>query len=344
MEIFPFDESVTDVFVYIGEINRKGYADISKEIANIPLNERKEKTLLCLATFGGDPDAGYRIGRCLQHHYENQVTLYAPSLCKSSGTLTAIAANNLIIGNEGELGPLDIQLRKADEMGEQSSGLDIFKAVKFLEDRVMMEFSRYLTEIRFGSGVSTRLSADIAAKLVNSVIEPISSQIDPIKIGEHQRAIGIAQRYGELLNEMTSILKPQALTNLIADYPSHGFVIDRKEAGKLFNNVYKPCDKLRSYLEICLSYCFDFTRLGSTPIVLKFPLEIPQENLSNEQDSKSIEPEMPQENPENEPPTQNTPLKSTTESGDSHNVSEFTESSNSAGVKPSTKRSSSKRN
>ena len=75
MEIFPFDESVTDVFVYIGEINRKGYADISKEIANIPLNERKEKTLLCLATFGGDPDAGYRIGRCLQHHYENQVTL-----------------------------------------------------------------------------------------------------------------------------------------------------------------------------------------------------------------------------------------------------------------------------
>lgn len=268
METFKFDEEKTDVFIYIGEISRKGYSTLSQEIAK--LENRKEQVLICMATFGGDPDAGYRIGRCLQHYYPQQVSLFAPSLCKSSGTLTAIAANNLIIGNQGELGPLDIQLRKADEIGEQSSGLDIFKAINFLEDRVVEQFVQYLGAIRFGSGVSTKLSADIAAKLVQSVIEPIASQIDPIKIGEHQRAIGIAQKYGELLNEMTKNLKERGLSTLIAGYPSHGFVIDRKEAEKLFNKVFKPCDTLINLLNPILPVCFEFRRLGNEPLVGHF--------------------------------------------------------------------------
>lgn len=269
MENFNFNEETTDIFVYIGEISREGYSHLSQKIAE--LKNRKEKALICMATLGGDPDAGYRIGRCLQHYYPEQVSLFAPSLCKSSGTLTAIAANNLIIGNQGELGPLDIQLRKADEIGEQSSGLDIFKAINFLEDRVVEQFAQYLGAIRFGSGVSTKLSADIAAKLVQSVIEPIASQIDPIKIGEHQRAIGIAQKYGELLNEMTKSLKDRGLGTLIAGYPSHSFVIDRKEAEKLFNTVFKPCDKLISVLNPILPVCFELRRLGNKPVVIHFP-------------------------------------------------------------------------
>lgn len=286
MEQFQFDPNNTDIFVYIGEINRQGYTNLSNEIAAIH-DSRKENALLCLATFGGDPDAGYRIGRCLQHYYEGKVSIFAPSLCKSSGTLTAIAANHLIIGNQGELGPLDIQLRKTDEIGEQSSGLDIFKAVNFLEARVMEQFYQYLPTIRFGSGISTRLSADIAAKLIQSVIQPIASQIDPIKIGEHQRAIGIAQKYGELLNEMTKTLKPNALATLIAGYPSHSFVIDRKEAEKLFNKVYKPCDTLHQLFQYPQLHNFDL--LGQNPpfIFRRHPEDNIQKDAKNEFTEKS---------------------------------------------------------
>lgn len=59
----------------------------------------------------GDPNAGYRIGRALQHNYDD-VTLLVVGPCKSAGTLIAIAANKLVIGDMGELGPLDIQLKK----------------------------------------------------------------------------------------------------------------------------------------------------------------------------------------------------------------------------------------
>ena len=297
MDFFKLSEEETDFFVYIGEINREGYASLSTEIAKISEEERKPNALLCLATFGGDPDGGYRIGRCLQHHYEGKVAVYVPSLCKSSGTLTAIAANALIIGNQGELGPLDIQLRKTDEMGEHSSGLDIFKAINFLEDRVIEQFRRYLIDVKFGSGVSTRLSADIAAKLVHAVIEPIANQIDPVKIGEHQRAIGIAQQYGELLNEMTKSLKQGALTTLIAGYPSHGFVIDRKEAAKLFNHIYKPCGKLRSVFEALSPYCFDFNRLGSNPIVFNFKPETIQEKPNDDEPTSQSKPIAQHEQP-----------------------------------------------
>lgn len=284
METFQFNADETDVFFYIGSIDRDGYSKLSNEIANLP--NRKHKALICMTTFGGDPDAGYRIGRCLQHYYPKQVAFFIPSLCKSSGTLAAIAANSLIIGNQGELGPLDIQLRKTDEIGEQSSGLDIFKAIDFLEDRASKQFVQYLRDIRFGSGVSTRLSADIAAKLVESIIQPIASQIDPFKIGEHQRAVGIAQKYGELLNEMTKSLKEDSLGMLISGYPSHSFVIDRKEAEKLFNNVFKPCNRLTDFLKEFLPYCFHFNIIGSKQFISYISLDENGENSPVNSSSK----------------------------------------------------------
>ena len=57
---------------------------------------------LCLATFGGDPDGGYRIGRCLQHHYEGKVALYVPQFMQKLGDAgLRLLQNALIIGNQG---------------------------------------------------------------------------------------------------------------------------------------------------------------------------------------------------------------------------------------------------
>ncbi|MGS0536682.1 hypothetical protein [Pseudoalteromonas sp. SaAl2] len=62
-------------------------------------------------TFGGDPHAGYKMARLLQYEYKH-LTVAIPEMCKSAGTLIAIAANEIIYGPLGELGPLDIQTRK----------------------------------------------------------------------------------------------------------------------------------------------------------------------------------------------------------------------------------------
>ncbi|MGL6436316.1 SDH family Clp fold serine proteinase [Aeromonas caviae] len=94
-----------DVISYYGVIDKVGYINLSEIIEGKILSDTKSKdVILVLVTPGGDPDAGFRIGRALNHHYE-KVTILIPDICKSAGTLIAVAANELIIGDLGELGP-----------------------------------------------------------------------------------------------------------------------------------------------------------------------------------------------------------------------------------------------
>ncbi|MFP1590460.1 hypothetical protein ACLB1M_00220 [Escherichia coli] len=47
----------------------------------------------------------------MQHNYEH-ITVLVVGPCKSAGTLMAVAAHKLVIGDMGELGPTTSNLRK----------------------------------------------------------------------------------------------------------------------------------------------------------------------------------------------------------------------------------------
>ncbi|EFI6389606.1 SppA protein, partial [Escherichia coli] len=52
-----------DVYVYTGDIHRDGYLDLTNEIKKRKSQHGlKENVIFCVATYGGDPNAGYRIG------------------------------------------------------------------------------------------------------------------------------------------------------------------------------------------------------------------------------------------------------------------------------------------
>lgn len=226
-----------DVYLYYGTVSREGYKRLTRSLEQKA--DKKNRVCLILVTYGGDPDAGYRISRALHHHYD-EVEILIPDVCKSAGTLICIGANKLIFGDMGELGPLDIQLSKPDELFENMSGLDIIQALNNLEDQMLASFKKSLVDIRGGGGLRTKMAADISVKLAESLFAPIASRIDPLTLGEHQRAMQIAFDYGHRLNEVSKSLKQDALIRLVSNYPSHGFVIDRKEASTLFNNVCEP--------------------------------------------------------------------------------------------------------
>lgn len=230
-------EPADDLIVYVGSINRAGYLSLTKKLEKRAA-KAKSVTLL-LATFGGDPDAAFRIARALRHHYPHLVVMIAGP-CKSAGTLVAIGANELLIADRGELGPLDIQLSKPDEIFESMSGLDVIQALSMLESRTLSSFRRYLMDIRGRSGMRTKLAAELAVQLTQVLVGPIVAKLDPVMLGDHQRKIQIAMDYGERLDEYSKNLQPGALQKLVGSYPSHGFVIDRKEAKKLFVRVAAP--------------------------------------------------------------------------------------------------------
>ncbi len=62
-----------------------------------------------------------------------------------------------------------------------------------------------------------------------------------------ERYLKIASEYGERLR--TNNVKNGSLTQLLVGYPSHGFIIDRREAETLFEDIRKPDDKLEELAE-----------------------------------------------------------------------------------------------
>ena len=225
-----------DVFLYYGKISREGYNLLSSAIeSRIAEGKKADKACLILVTLGGDPHAAFRIARALRHHYSH-LDVLIPDICKSAGTIICIAANRLIFGDRGEIGPLDVQIPKTDEFFERMSGLDLIQALDDLRDQMLESFRESFLYIPGG----TRLRTKIATELAKEFISPIMAQIDPVTLGQHQRALQIASDYGNRLNNMSQSMQPGALGMLVANYPDHGFVIDRKEAKKLFKKVDKP--------------------------------------------------------------------------------------------------------
>lgn len=227
------DSLDADLLIFSGPIdygpfrNLQEYTEKCRERPNLGL---------FLSTLGGDPHAAFRIARCLKERYK-KITIYIVGFCKSAGTLVALAGDELVIADSGELGPLDVQLRKPDEIHEFGSGLDTTKALEYLSENAIGAFRKYLVDIYMGARISTRLAANIATEMTVGLFSKIYEQIDPIRLGEIVRATNIATEYGR---RFPGNLQQGALQRLVHGYPAHGFVIDRVEAQKLFKNCRAP--------------------------------------------------------------------------------------------------------
>ncbi len=202
---------------------------------------RRTNVALFLITTGGDADAAYRIATCLQTKYK-QFNLFVPGFCKSAGTLVALGAHQLIISDQGEHGPLDIQLQRKDELLGSESGLTSTAALKTLNEQAYLAFEYFLLKITQGAGtsISTKTVSDIAVKMTCGTFSHIYQQIDPVHVAEAERALQVAKAYGyRLVSRSQNLLSDpkDALEHLISHYPSHGFIIDLDEAKKIFKRV-----------------------------------------------------------------------------------------------------------
>lgn len=216
-------------------------------------NKSKQNAFLILTTFGGDADVAYRIARCFQRTYaEGKFTVFVSTVCKSAGTLVTIGGNELIMSNRAHLGPLDVQMSKPDEIGAVISGLTPVQSLAFLKQHTFELFEHYFLELisRSDYQITTKTSAEIATKMTVGMFQTIYSQLDPIKLGENHRNMMVAVDYGKRLMSKGNLRSKAALNKLTHGYPSHGFVIDREEAGTLFENVRKPSEQESKMIDL----------------------------------------------------------------------------------------------
>lgn len=227
-------ELEADIFLYSAAISDVNADKLINEIKQtIP---KRNNVALIMTTYGGDPDAAFRIARYLKRKYKH-FTLFVFGYCKSAGTLLALGADEIVMSDFGELGPLDIQVTKDDDFRSES-GLDIQQALSVISSQAFEMFESYFLDIISSSqaAITTKTAADIASSMAVELLSPISSQIDPLRVGEMNRLMNIALAYGQRL-------KPQGIEvikDLIYNYPSHSFAIDFEEAEKLFDTVREP--------------------------------------------------------------------------------------------------------
>jgi len=235
-----------DILFVSGELTRPNEIEFVKVITG---RKRNPNVLLILVTPGGDADVAYKMARCLLQNY-NKYVICVSGWCKSAGTLLAIGAHEIILSDFGELGPIDVQLGKADEIGEYSSGLDLEEALDSLEKRAFQMFMNFMMSMKkYMRPLTLKTACEISYHMMTNLLSPIYAKIDPLKIGDISRSINVARRYGQRLDMQAHNLKPKKLESLVSGYPDHGFVIDYVEASALFVNVSKPDEKLKELTE-----------------------------------------------------------------------------------------------
>lgn len=242
------DERDADIFWYNGTIGRG--ADLSFMNCVKEYRSRNNAAFL-LTTSGGSPDAAYKMSRYLQDHYEH-IELLVSGTCKSAGTLFAIGADVVAFSPYGELGPLDIQTYKTDNLGEMQSGLVTFDSLDTLTFSAIRAHGMFFSAITEETGhvISVKTAAETAAQLITGIYAPIMARIDPSEVGEKARLMQIAEYYGKRLNLRPQNLKQGALAKLVETYPSHSFVIDLHEAQTLFERVRSMTEAEMTLVEV----------------------------------------------------------------------------------------------
>lgn len=234
------DDHDADILFYAGTISRPIDDFLIDECA---AKKERKNLILMISTYGGDANAAYRIARSIRKTYgDGEIIAFVDSICASAGTLLILAADKLLLSDHAELGPLDAQILRSDEIGARTSGLIPLHALEYLESTAIDMFRNYFTQFRFGGTFPTATSVKIATEMTTGMMGRLYEQIDPLRVAEVNRQITIAHDYGKRIQRK---LKPGALERLLHGYPSHDFTIDALEAADLFQNVDVPSDSLK---------------------------------------------------------------------------------------------------
>lgn len=189
-----------------------------------------ERVGVLLDSLGGDARAAYQVAMLLRKRCGGFIAII-PRIAKSAATLLALGADEIALGTDGELGPLDAQFTDPDRE-ESISALDEFQALERLHAFALqaIDSSMFLLSSRTGKKVETLMP--MVLRFITDMTRPMFENIDAVHYTQMARALKVAEDYAvRLLQPKYSEENAQILArHLVEKYPGHGFVIDAEEA------------------------------------------------------------------------------------------------------------------
>lgn len=193
----------------------------------LPKNQR---VALVIDSPGGDARAAYQTAMIFRKHCSS-VFAVVPRWAKSAATLLALSADEIALGTDGELGPLDAQLFDP-EREDILSALDEFQALERLHAFALEAFDRSMLVLKARSGKKIDTLMPIVSRFVTEMVRPLFEKIDAVHYTQMARALKVAEDYAvRLLRPRYSPKDAERIArHLVERYSEHGFVIDAKEA------------------------------------------------------------------------------------------------------------------
>jgi len=230
----------SDVFSFSGPMFDPA-ANLWSKIIRETKNKDHHSAVVFFCSLGGSADEAFRMMRMLQNFYQD-ISVVVFGKCYSAATLFALGANKILMSEDAQLGPLDVQISKEDD-NSRMSGECYRQALVTLGGMSSESLKQLFVKLKneMGFPVSTGTASRIASEIVVGLFAPITQQIEPAKLGDVVRAQGIGHSYGlRLMNGRYSAPDANKIaTRLAYGYPSHTTVIDFEEAKSIGLHVEK---------------------------------------------------------------------------------------------------------
>lgn len=183
---------------------------------------KQRRMNILLYSYGGDAHTAFHVGRLLQS-YSDFLSIIILREAKSAATLLACAADEIVLTEISELGPMDPQIHRSD-LPSRFSPLAIKHAFDLLEKE----------------------SEEGHAHIVKSLTDKLP---DPLILGEHLKSLETGKDYiikllsARMLNGKESGEIADVANKLVTGYPDHGYCIDLEEAQEIGLNAIRNDSK-----------------------------------------------------------------------------------------------------
>lgn len=196
---------------------------------------------LWLDSPGGDAHAVYKLAVALRAKC-SELRVVIPDYAKSGATLLALAADEILMAPTAELGPIDTQVPDPDSEHDLVSALDVAQALDFIIERAVDITCLKGSELWRLTRVQRMEAIQATLHFTAELLAPSVAKLDVRQCFAARRALEVAsdyalrllQRYHLRGTDPRTAPDPMSIVDrLVNGYSTHGFVIDRQEAGDI---------------------------------------------------------------------------------------------------------------
>ena len=221
------------VMVIHSDIDPKCREEVSRLLSKIG---KQERLTVLVESPGGSIEDAFWISKELRF-WCRKLDVGVTGWAKSATTLIALAADRVLFGKYGQLGPLDVQLYDYSGGPRRISPLEDIRGMEFLRDYYLETFQHVMNILMETLDIANAIEQ--APKILAPIAAPLYQLVDHRQLGDALRNLSISEAYAQAVMIRWSPLKEdhslvrRVAGRLVWDYPYHGYIIDLEECRRI---------------------------------------------------------------------------------------------------------------